>query len=230
MKYIIISIILLINFQSISQTEKSMKCLESISKATIDFQNNNRIGNYNFMEIEFSSDGDFEKFYQVYMYSKYSIFMEIDFSTYDECYSSKMDSLIRSNYGSDIYKKTRKNAFDFFKNSTRKKQSEILDLSKYYLITESEPKFIGNDYQLSEFLKKYFVYKDEQDEEFKYRSITLFIDKEGSIQDIESTTDALKEGISKKEVVSQLKSLGNFVPAYLFDVPVNSKMYIALWW
>jgi hypothetical protein len=148
-----------------------------------------------------------------------------------ECYTKKMDSLVRSKYGADIYKKTRKKALALYENSTREERSKVLDVSKIYIKTESQPKFIGNDYTVHDFLKKHFLYKGKEaaGQDFEFRIITLQINRKGKIVDIKSKTDILKGGFTKDKIISEMNSLGNFVPAYLIGVPVNSKIDIDLW-
>ncbi|MBC8754425.1 hypothetical protein H2O64_07060 [Kordia sp. YSTF-M3] len=231
MKHLFFVLTILISLQAISQTDSEKECAENVTKATIDFKNGKVLGYYDYVEIEFSTGREFESFFQTYIYSKHSIFMELFSEDYHQCYKDEMNRLIRSKYGDDIYKKTKRKAFEIYKSSTREEQSKVIDVSKYYRVTESEPKFNGNDYVVRNFLKKYFVYKGKKENEhdYEFRLVTLFINKDGHITNIESHTDKLKDGFNKSNIIKEMNALGKFVPAYLLGIPVNSQIHMDFW-
>ena len=226
MKHFFCILTTLLSLQAISQTNTEEDCKEKTAEAIADFNNGEFIGYYDYITSELDFDRKYEFFYQAYMYSKYSIYMQFESEGYGECYPKKMDRLVRSKYGIDVYQKSRKKALEIYKNSTRQEMSKILDLSKYYLQTESSPKFIGNDYILQNFLKKHFTYKGKEaaNHDFEFRIVTLYIDRNGHITNIKSDTDILKDGFSKNAIIKKLNSFGNFVPAYLIGIPVNAKI------
>ncbi|MGH1388511.1 hypothetical protein [Kordia sp.] len=230
MKHLLFALTILLSLQAISQTDSEKECAENEAEANVDFNNGEFTGYHEYIEPEFSTKWEFEFFYQAYMYSKYSIFMETSRDA-DGCYERKMDSLVRSKFGAEIYKETRKKALKIFENSTRQERSKVLDLSKYYISTESAPKFIGNDYIIQNFLEKHFEYKGKEaaGHDFKYRLITLFINRKGHITNFETRTDLLKEDFNKNDIIKQMNALGDFVPAYLIGVPVNAKLHVDLW-
>jgi len=231
MKYLFFVLAILISSPAISQTETTKDCAKETAEAIADFNNGELMGYYDYIRLEFSTDNKFEFFYQTYMYAKYSIYMENHSEGYGRCYPKKMDSLVRLKYGKNLYQKSRREALNIFKNSTREVQSKILDVSKYYPQTESPAKFIGNDYILQDFLKKHFTYKGKEaaGHDFEYRIITLFIDRKGYIANMNSKTDLLNDGFNKKDIIKEMNTLGKFVPAYLIGVPVNAKLHVDLW-
>lgn len=231
MRHFLFIIALLISLQNIAQDNNEEKCTENKKKAQIDFKNEKITGHYLYMDIEFDSDSNFESLYHTYMFSKYSIFLESDFYDSDKCYIIEMDRLIRSKYGSDIYTQSRRKVLNLYKNATRQEQSKIIDTSKYYIYSESQPKFIGNDYSLRNYLKKHYTYntKNKSEDDIEFRLISLFINRQGKIVDIESTTDFMNKGSNKDQLIREVNALGDFVPAYLIDIPVNSKLHIDLW-
>ena len=219
------------SFQAISQNDIEEDCAEKTAEAIADFNSGEYIGYYNYIPVDFITDRKFEFFYQTYLYAKYSIYMEHHSEGYGICYAKKMDSLVCSKYGADMYQKSRRKALDIFKNSTREEQSKVLDLSKYYISTESAPKFIGNDYILRNFIEKHFVYKGKEaaGHDIEFRLITLFINRKGEITNFETRTDLLKDGFNKNDIIKEMNALGDFVPAYLLGIPVNAKLHVDLW-
>ena len=232
-KYILITLILF-SIKCFSQVENNttQECTINELKAINDFEKGKFVGNFDLIEVEFNSlDGKFEYFFEIYVYVKYSIYLDLQTIELEpkkyQCYIHKMDNLIREKFGKDIYKKSRKEAKDLYLKS-RKEKSKIIDLKKFYVRTESQPKFIGNDFLLRDYLKKCFeIIKTDSD--YEYRSITLLINLNGEVVGIESKTDIIKKGFTKDKITDKLNSLGSFVPAYLFDVEVNSKIHIDLW-
>lgn len=226
MKNTTIIIFLLISKLLFSQNEQTQKCFDSEKLAISDFESNKLIGHYSHIEIEFNTDNEFEMFYQYYIFSKYSILLEFDYQTYDECYIDKMDFLIRKKFGNDIYSETRINTLEMHKNLSRDQKSKMLDISKYYPIVESEAKYAGNDYQLIKYLKECFT--PISTEKKPFRAIVLLIDRNGKLTDFETNTDNLIESINKKSLINKINSFGTFIPAYILDTPVNSKYNIYL--
>ena len=148
MKRPFLHILILFSLFCYSQENKGEKCTNGIEKARLDFEKGKAFFDYSRIDIEFTSDGDFENFYQVYMFSKYSLVRDdyVDYkSTKEQCYYAKMDSLIREKYGKDIYLKSRRKAKEIFDYSDRSKKAEILNSSKFYVYFESSAKLIGND-------------------------------------------------------------------------------------
>jgi hypothetical protein len=219
-------IFLLISVQLFSQNEQTQKCINSEKLAITDFEKNKLIGHYSHIEIEFNTDTEFEMFYQFYVFSKYSILIEFDYQTYDECYIDKMNSLIREKFGNDIYSKTRINTLNMHKNFSRDQKSKTLDLSKYYPIVESKAKYAGNDYQLFKYLKESFKSIPQKTETF--RTVILLIDQNGKLTDFETQSDNIIESINKKNIIDTVNSFGTFIPAYILDTPVNSRFNIYL--
>ncbi|NQY31208.1 MAG: hypothetical protein HRT69_17290 [Flavobacteriaceae bacterium] len=235
-KYILITLIIL-SFKCFSQSEtkSTQECTINELKATNDFEKGKFVGNFDLIEVEFSSiDDEFEYFFEIYLYVKHSIYLdnetiELQPKKY-QCYIYKMDNLIREKFGKDIYNISRKEAKDLYLKS-REEKSKIIDLKKYYFQTESQPKFIGNDFLLRDFLKKYFeiINKDKSENNYEFRSFTLFVSSEGMVVNIESNTYILKKDYSKDQIIEKINTMGSFVPAYLFGIKVNSKHHVDLW-
>jgi len=223
--------IILLSSNCLSQENTSSECRDGIQEAHLDFKNGKAYFDYSRIDIEFNSEGDFENFYQIFMFSKYSI--ERDFylnhkSEKEQCYYAKMDTLIRKKYGNDIFLKSRRKAKEIFDLGERSKKAEILDSTKFYIQSESPAKFIGNDMDIIKSLKKMFKYAPENKSELEYRSIGLLISKNGIVVDFKSHTDIPLESYTKTDIMKELNSLGAFLPAFLYDSKVNSILWIHL--
>ncbi|MEM6687286.1 MAG: hypothetical protein AAF617_16010, partial [Bacteroidota bacterium] len=229
MKQFIFSAIIIFSIHGTAQKKVSEKCVEGITKAKQDFTNGKAYFDHSRIEVEFNTNGHYESFYQVYMFSKYGIERDeyIHFESDEEqCYYAKMDTLIRKKYGKDIYLRSRRKAKEIFDSGELEKKSEILNLEKFYLLHESPPKFIGNDMLIKNIIKKMFKSTSQEKTEFEYYSVQLFIDRKGQVVDITSFTHTPKVEYSKAQIIKALNALGSFEPAYLYDVKVNAKLHL----
>jgi len=224
MKNILPLFIILFCLKSFSQTDKINDCDKGKAKALKDFNNGKLLCRSN-NHFEFNSvDGKFEHFFETYIYSKHSIFVED--GTYltskkEICYTQKMDSLIFEKFGENIYKISRKEAKDIYVNTPYAERSKIIDLNKTYFTTNhSSPKFIGNDQDLCKLFKTRFNANGKHDGNI----INLYININGVVFDYD-TKDILKDSNNKAEIITEINALGRFVPGYLYNIKVNSKTW-----
>ncbi len=207
-------IIFILSFSiSFSQFYEYENCGEAKKSAKKDFKNGNSSFRIYGLLDDTETDFEFENFYNVLLYSKYSIKVEYMGCLTSEnaiCYVKKMNSLIKKKYGENFFKKTRIELENIYNETSEKEKSKLLDLSKVYdFELDSYPKFIGNDKELSFFIKKMIP------------KLILIINEKGKVEDLENDNNE-KKILNKQKIISKINAFGSFVPAYLYGIKVKS--------
>jgi len=121
-------------------------CEEAIERANKDFEKGN-IKSISYGLI-IAPDFEFEDFYDKYLFDKYRI-TSIDggcvVTESSECYSSRMDALIKQKYGKNIFKKARKEAEKLYPNKIKSFDDDLTEEELYdvYTIVDTPPQFTG---------------------------------------------------------------------------------------
>lgn len=217
MKKVIIIIIILSFTNGFSQFYEYKNCSEAKRSAEKDFNNGNiSLRLYGLLDNT-ETDYEFEKFHNVYLYSKYSIkveYMGCLTSKNGICYVKKTDDLIEKKFGKNFFSEVRKETEKLYKETNEFEKSKLLNLSKAYFDgLESNPKFLGNDKILIDYLKS----KTKNTEcEF-----ILIINTKGKVVEI-SNTKLLINAVEKSKMITVINNLGDWFPGYIYGIQVKS--------
>jgi len=228
MKKIFIIIILFINTNNIfSQESEKSECDKMTSQAFVDFSNGKYVyGDY----IGISSikkDYEFEKFYQLYLKSKFNIETITTSCTSllaEYCYLNSMDSLLgeKFNYGKSFFNTDRINQKKRFKKLNNKEKAKVLSNDKFYSVfLEHKPIFKGRKSKLREYFKNHF----KMDKYEKSFGVEMSIDKNGILTDLKVFYPEILrdyELIDKPEMIKELNELGKWKSGKIFNKNVNS--------
>jgi len=202
-------------------------CEEADKQAKQDFDDNkiwSMTGALDYFETDYPRD--FIQLYETYFYAKYNIkfFMPSEdciASPEQYCYVKTIDKIILKKFGKDFFEKEKREIEKTYKNSRTNSFSEIIDFDKAYSYLDSEPKFIGNNKTLIEFIKRKFKV-DLAQEILNFDTITLIIGSNGKLVDYK-VNDSKVQHKSKEKTILELSALGDWVPGYLYGQKVNSE-------
>src|SRR5690606_28665891 len=98
------------------------------------------------------------------------------------CYTKRIDIVMNGKFGESFLELKKVELESIFSTLSDQDKSEILDLNKIYTSNlESEPKFIGNDNLISNYLKSIIQFKEKAETFFDI--INLTIDEKGNVID-----------------------------------------------
>jgi len=202
-------------------------CTEALEQAERDFDKGkvwSLEGTLDYLEKDYSEE--FVQLYKTYFYAKYNIefFLTVEAcmaTTQQYCYARRIDSILMNTYGKNFFETEKLKIEKLYKESQSKEFSEIIDLDKAYFYLDSNPKFIGNDKVLNEFLKEKFKI-DLAKEISNVDVITLIIDSDGIVTDYRVNNINIEHG-SKKKTIQEINALGDWISGYLYGLKVKSQ-------
>jgi len=220
---------LISSIQSIAQFSYFENCEEAEKQAKLD--SDKGIYKWRIHGLVSYSFSDFQKFYEIYLYSKYNI--EISYEgciVFEEemCYTKRMDSLMNAKFGESFLELKKVELESIFSTLSDQDKSEILDLNKIYTSNlESEPKFIGNDNLISNYLKSIIQFKEKPETFFDI--INLTIDEKGNVIDIEFYERLEFVDKNKFQIyLDEINRIGNWMPGFIYNTKIKSKAHISI--
>ena len=181
----------------------------------------------------FGDDGiALSNYLSLFIYSNYNIKTEFRGcmeDEYEKCYDKTMDSLINQIFGQNFIENIKIKLLLKFDSMSVEEKSQIIKLSVIYDSNlESDPKFIGNDQIIADFLRTIFVDKDGN--EPLWTTVLLTIDENGELINIEPDNDYLsfKNQDDKINLISKLNNLGKWIPGFIYNKKVKSKVSLVV--
>lgn len=168
------------------------------------------------------SDWSFQQFYELYLQETYGIiWMHVgcSISPEDLCLKTTMDELIFAKFGSDIYDKSKADAYKFYRADTQTK----IDSNEIFSDLDTMPNFQGGTNRLQKYIRKYINCGKDLN---GVLVAEVTIEKDGSVTDVK-----IEQGISTQcdqEVINVLQNSKNWQPGVYFGQAVRTRMKITI--
>ena len=205
-------------------------CEEAISRANNDFKKGKMQAITYGLVLE--ADPKFENFYEEYLLEKYgitSINGGCSIMESDECYSDRMNELIKTKYGANIYQKARKEAEALYPNKIKSWDDveEEENTAQIFINISEPPEFPGG----LDSLYRYVEYETNKlqlpKHEDPWRSfVSLLIDTDGKLIEVK-----IEKGSHPKfdsALVKIMKQLPAWKPGKENGQVVQKRMILAI--